>query len=50
MADKKSKKAKSSARSAPKPDVTRQSLRLAKLERSGVANDGRLLFLDISYQ
>ncbi len=48
MADKKSKKAESSARSAPKPDATRQSLRLAKLERSGVANDGRLLFLDIS--
>ena len=48
MADKKSKKAKSSARSAPKPDATRQILRLAKLERSGIANDGRLLFLDLT--
>lgn len=47
MAGKKSKKAKSSARSAPKADATRKNLRLAKLERSGVANDGRLLFLDI---
>ncbi len=48
MADKKLKKAKSSARSSPKPDATRQILRLAKLERSGIANDGRLLFLDLT--
>ena len=47
MAGKKSKMAESSAKSAPKADATRKNLRLAKLERSGVANDGRLLFLDI---
>lgn len=47
MADKKSMKAESSAQPAPKPDAARKNLRLAKLERSGVANDGRLLFLDI---
>ncbi len=47
MADKKSRKAESSAQPAPKPDAARKNLRLAKLERSGVANDGRLLFLDI---
>ena len=44
MADEKSKTAKSSAQS----DATRRNLRLAKLERSGVANDGRLLFLDVA--
>jgi len=47
MADKKSRKVESSAQPAPKPDAARKNLRLAKLERSGVANDGRLLFLDI---
>ena len=47
MAGKKSKKAESSAKSAPKSDATRKNLRLAKLERSGIANDGRLLYLDI---
>lgn len=43
MAGKKSKKVKSS----PKSGAARQILRLAKLERSGVANDGQLLFLDV---
>ena len=44
MADEKSKTAESSAQS----DAARRNLRLAKLERSGVANDGRLLFLDVT--